>query len=131
MDLDQQPAPSACRWRVRPWRRNTEQSYSIPSAIQQCDRLVGVGVPLKVDARLGAALTFGNYLSVASASASRAPQDRPRETGRTRRNCGEDLFSYHPADYAILGGSWGLEEGGSVHHNAIVAGAGAVPVDAA
>lgn len=128
MDLDQQPAVTLPVEGKALARRNTEQSYSIPSAIQQCDRLISVA-PLKVDARLGAALTFGNYLGVASASTY-----GPRKTGLYKlgepAEIAVDLFSYHPADYAILGGSWGLEEGGSVHYNAIVAGAGAVPVDA-
>jgi uncharacterized protein (DUF362 family) len=48
-----------------------------------------------------------------------------------------DLFSFHPADYALLGGSWGVEGDGphapgarSVHHNVIIAGANADSVDA-
>ena len=41
------------------------------------------------------------------------------------------VFDHHPADYAILGGCWGMEEGGSVHHNAIIAGPNAVSIDAA
>jgi uncharacterized protein (DUF362 family) len=49
-----------------------------------------------------------------------------------------DLFSYHPADYAIAGGAWGVEGGWpsdpgarGVHHNVMVAGPNAVSVDAA
>ena len=47
-----------------------------------------------------------------------------------------DLFGFHPGDYAIVGGSWGLEGDGphapaanSVPHNVIVAGPNAVAVD--
>jgi uncharacterized protein (DUF362 family) len=48
-----------------------------------------------------------------------------------------DLFSYHPADFALAGGCWGLEGDGpdgpgasSVHHNVVIAGARAISVDA-
>jgi uncharacterized protein (DUF362 family) len=48
-----------------------------------------------------------------------------------------DLFRFHSAAYAIVGGSWGLECDGphapgahSVHHNVIIAGPDAVTVDA-
>ena len=47
-----------------------------------------------------------------------------------------DLFSFHPADYALVGGTWGLEGdwphapgARSVHHNVIVAGPNALAVD--
>jgi len=46
------------------------------------------------------------------------------------------FLGFHPADYAILGGSWGVEADGpyapgaeSVHHNLVIAGADAVAVD--
>lgn len=41
-----------------------------------------------------------------------------------------DLFGYHPADYAILGGSWGFEEDRSLHHNLVLASVNGVAVDA-
>ena len=128
MDLDQQPAIALPVEGKTLARRNTEQSYSIPKAIQQCDRLISVA-PLAVDSRLGAALTFGNYLSIASASRYGTARSGLEKLGEPAE-IAVDLFSYHPADYAILGGSWGMEEGGSVHHNLIVAGASAVSVDA-
>jgi uncharacterized protein (DUF362 family) len=128
MDLDQQPAVALPVEGKALARRNTEQSYSIPKAIQQCDRMISVA-PLRVHPRLGAALTFGNYLGIAPASRYGTPKTGLDKLGEPAE-IAVDLFSYHPADYAILGGSWGMEEGGSVHHNVIVAGAGAVPVDA-
>jgi uncharacterized protein (DUF362 family) len=48
-----------------------------------------------------------------------------------------DLFSFHPADYAILGGEWGIEgdapfgpRAAAVRHNLVLAGANAVALDA-
>jgi uncharacterized protein (DUF362 family) len=128
MDLDQQPTTILPVEGKALARRNAGQAYSVPNAIQQCDRLISVA-PLKVDPRLGAALTFGNYLGIAPASRYGTAKTGLDKLGEPAE-IAVDLFSYHPADYAILGGSWGMEEGGSVHHNVIVAGASAVPVDA-
>jgi hypothetical protein len=128
MDLDQQPAIALPVEGKALARRNTEQSYFIPKAVQQCDRLISVA-PLKVHPRLGAALTFGNYLGIAPATRYGTAKEGLDKLGEPAE-IAVDLFSYHPADYALLGGSWGMEEGRSVHHNLIVAGASAVSVDA-
>jgi uncharacterized protein (DUF362 family) len=42
-----------------------------------------------------------------------------------------DLLAYRPADFALVGGSWGIEgDNASVHYNVMVAGMKAVCVDA-
>ena len=128
MDLDQQPAialPVEGKALAAPeYRAVLFHSKGHPAVRPADQRGAAEG-----RSRLGAALTFGNYLSIASASSM-----GPAKTGLDKlgepAEIAVDLFSYHPADYAILGGSWGMEEGGSVHHNVIVAGASAVPVDA-
>jgi uncharacterized protein (DUF362 family) len=84
---------------------------------------------VKVYPRLGAALTFGNYHGIAPATRYGTAKEGLDKLGEPAE-IAVDLFSYHPADYALLGGSWGIEEGRSVHHNLIVAGASAVSVDA-
>ena len=40
-----------------------------------------------------------------------------------------DLFSYHPGDYTLLGGSWSLKEDRNIRCNVVIAGANAVAVD--
>jgi uncharacterized protein (DUF362 family) len=109
-------------------RRNTQQSYSIPKTIQQCDRLISVA-PLKTHSRMGVALTFGNYLGIASDARYGLRKSGLGKLGELDE-ISADLFSFHPADYAILGGSWGLEGDRSVHHNVVVAAVNAVAVDA-
>jgi uncharacterized protein (DUF362 family) len=99
---------------------NPQRSYRVPKTIQQCDRLISV-CPLKTQREMGVALSMENYLGIAPES---------RKPG-TLEQTAVELFSFHPADYAIIGGCWGVgSEGASVHHNVIVAGANAVAVDA-
>jgi uncharacterized protein (DUF362 family) len=110
-------------------------AYTIAKAIQQCDKLISVA-PLKTDARTAVALTFSNYLGIAPGSKYGFPKTGLQKMGRPE-DVVVDLFHYHPADYCILGGSFGVEGDGpdgpgaaSVHHNLLVAGTKAVSVDA-
>jgi uncharacterized protein (DUF362 family) len=78
--------------------------------------------PLATSEQTGVSLSVANYRGIAPGDHLKLGQ--PDEVL-------VDLFSYHPADYAIVGGAWGIEGGGrSVHHNVLVAGANAVSVDA-
>ena len=103
-------------------RNNSSGVYSVPKVVQQCDRVISVA-PLRTDPATGVALSVANYFGLL--------KDDPRKLG-TPDEVMIDLFSYHPADFAILGGCWGTEGDGSspVHHNLIVAGAKAPCVDA-
>jgi uncharacterized protein (DUF362 family) len=114
-------------------KRNPEGVYKIPKTIQQCDRLISVA-PLKCHPRMGVSLGLGNYLGIAPGAEYGFPKTGLDKLGDPDEVV-VDLFSYHPADYAILGGGWGVEidETGarrSVHHNLVLAGAKAVSVDA-
>jgi uncharacterized protein (DUF362 family) len=116
-------------------RNNREGIYSIPKTIQQCDRIISVA-PLKTHTMTGVSLAIKNYFGIGPGASYGFPKDGLHRLGSPNEVM-LDLFSFHPADYAIVGGSWGLEGDGphapgarSVHHNVIVAGPNAVAVDA-
>ncbi|MBI4876079.1 MAG: DUF362 domain-containing protein [Acidobacteria bacterium] len=106
-------------------KRNAQGVYRIPKTVQQCDKIVSVAA-LTTHPRMGVSLAIGNYLGIAGGLDKLGEPDE----------VAADLFSYHPADYALVGGEWGLEtdESGArrgVHHNLVLAGPNAVAVDAA
>ncbi|MGE5569699.1 MAG: DUF362 domain-containing protein [Rhodospirillales bacterium] len=112
-----------------------ERTYHVPKTIQQCDRLISV-CPLKTHAGTGISAAMKNYIGIAPGSHYGFPKDALHKLGPLEQTI-VDLFSIHPADYAIAGGCWGIggkgpfHPGGvSVHHNLILAGASAVAVDA-
>jgi uncharacterized protein (DUF362 family) len=116
-------------------RNNREGIYSIPKTIQQCDRIISVA-PLKTHTMTGVSLAIKNYFGIGPGVRYGFPKDGLHKLGSPNEVM-LDLFSFHPADYAIVGGSWGLEGDGphapgarSIHHNVIVAGPNAVAVDA-
>ncbi|HEY2012067.1 MAG TPA: DUF362 domain-containing protein [Bryobacteraceae bacterium] len=109
-------------------RNNPAGTYTIPKIIRQCDRLISVA-PLATDPASGVSLSMGNYLGIAPGSKYGFPKDGLLKLGSADEIM-IDLFGYHPADLAVVGGCWGLEgEGASVHHNLVVAGMKAVCVD--
>ncbi len=101
--------------------------YELPRTIQQCDRVISVA-PLKTHPRLGVSLTLGNYLGIVPDGADRRQASSLEDSGKLAE-LAVDMFSYHPADYALLGGSWSLENGRSKRCNVLVAGANALAVD--
>ena len=116
-------------------RNNPAGIYSIPKTIQQCDRLISVA-PLKTHAMTGVSLALKNYFGIGPGAKYGFPKEGLHKLGEPAEVL-VDLFSFHPADYALLGGSWGVEGDGphgpgarSVHHNVIIAGANALSVDA-
>jgi hypothetical protein len=110
-------------------RNNPENAYFVPKTIQQCDRIISVA-PLATGERTGVSLSVANYWGIAPGAHYGFPKTGLLKLGQPD-DVIVDLFSYHPADYAIVGGAWGLEGGGrSVHHNVLVAGTNAVSVDA-
>ena len=91
-------------------------TYGIPKIIQQCDRLISIA-PLATDPAMGVSLSVGNYAAISS---------KPVATDEAL----VDLFSYRPADLALVGGCWGVEgDGTQVHHNVLISGMKAVAVD--
>ncbi len=114
---------------------NPSGVYSIPKVIQQCDRVISVA-PMQTDATSGVSLSVKNYLGIAPGSKYGFPKDGLLKLGSPDEVM-IDLFSYHPADFAIVGGCWGVEGDGpggsgaaSVHHNIAIAGVKAMCVDA-
>ena len=114
---------------------NPAGAHTIAKVIQQCDKLISIA-PLKTDTRNGVALTFGNYLGIAPGARYGFPKSGLDKLGSPEEVL-VDLFSYHPADFSILGGSFGVEGDGpagpgaaSVHYNVLIAGVRAVSVDA-
>jgi uncharacterized protein (DUF362 family) len=105
--------------------RNRTGSYRVVRAFQECDKLISLS-PLRTDPDLGVALAMSNHLRV-------APGESLRALGEPHQLL-VDLFALRPADYAIVGGSWGLEGEGektaSVRYNVLIAGSKAPAVDA-
>ena len=116
--------------------RNKEGDYHIPQTIQQCDKLISVA-PLRTHRQMGVSLAIGNYLGIAPGSVYGMPGKPKLFALGAAEELAADLFSYHPADFCLLGGSWGIEGDGpkapggkSVHYNVLVGGANAVAADA-
>ena len=71
--------------------------YTIPKIVQQCDRLISIA-PLSTDPATGVSLSIGNYAAI-------SPQTTVSDETLI------DLFSYRPADLALVGGCLGLRKG--------------------
>ena len=114
-------------------RNNPRNSYTVPKLIQQCDRLISVA-PMATDPASGVSLSVANMLGIAPGSRYGFPKAELMKLGSADEVM-IDLSSYHPADFAIVGGCYGVEGEGlgpgaaSVHHNVVIAGAKAVCVD--
>jgi uncharacterized protein (DUF362 family) len=116
-------------------RGNPSGRYTIAKLIQQCDKIISIA-PLKTDVRTGVALTFANYLGIAPGPTYGFPKNGLLKLGSLDEVI-VDLQGYHPADFSILGGSFGVEGDGpagpgaaTVHHNVLVAGLRPASVDA-
>jgi uncharacterized protein (DUF362 family) len=116
-------------------KNNPDGLYHIPKTIQQCDKLISLS-PLKTHRLTGVSLSLKNYFGVGPGAKYGFPKSGLHKLGAVDEVI-VDLFSFHPADYAILGGCWGVEGDGpsapgarSVHYSVILAGANAVAVDA-
>jgi hypothetical protein len=116
--------------------KNKEGAYHIPQTIQQCDKLISVA-PLRTHTAMGVALSIGNYLGIAPGAVYGMPGKPKLFALGAAEELAADLFSYHPADFCLLGGCWGVEGDGpkapggkSVRYNLIIGGANAVAVDA-
>jgi len=116
-------------------RLNPAGRYTIAKVIAECDKLISIA-PLKTDARTGVALTFSNYLGIAPGAKYGFPKSDLLKLGSLDEVM-VDLHSYHPADFSILGGSFGVEGDGPagpgatpVHYNVLVAGPRPASVDA-
>jgi hypothetical protein len=110
-------------------RNNPGGRYAIPKIVQQCDKLITVA-PLQTDAASGVSLAVKSYMGIAPGSKYGFPKDALLKLGSAEEVM-LDLFSYRPADLAVLGGCWGVEgDASSVHHNLAIAGMKPLCVDA-
>ena len=96
-------------------RRDVE--YRIPKAVLDCDRLITIA-PLRVE-KGRPSLTLDNYRIIAGSGGQGTPDQ-----------IAMDLFGFHPAEFAVLGGTWVLRDGSRVRHNVLLAGPMASAVDA-
>jgi hypothetical protein len=110
---------------------NPGKAYTVARVMRQADKVISVA-PLKTDAASGVALTAANSFGIAPGSKYGFPKDALFKLG-TRDEIAVDLMSYHPPDFATLGGCLGVEGGGAdastVRHNLLVAGTKPVCVD--
>lgn len=108
---------------------NKDGMYWLPKSIQQCDKLISVS-PLKIYPKIGASLAMGNYLGIAPGAKYGFPKSGLDKLGDLN-DVLIDLYSFHPADYAMAGGCLGVEghPHSTVHHNLVIAGLSAVAVD--
>jgi hypothetical protein len=91
-------------------KSNPAGVYRVPRVLRECDKVISVA-PFAVHPTAGVALSVMNYLGF-------APAAHYGDEGEEAM----DLFSFHPADYAIVGGA--------ERHNVLIAGTNAVAVDA-
>lgn len=109
-------------------KRNPQGVYHVARVLRECDKVISIA-PLSTRAGTGVALSVMNYLGFAVEGRSGAVDEAA--------GMAMDLFSFHPADYAIVGGPSGAESDGTAtggtrlrQHNVIVAGTNAPAVDA-
>ena len=115
-------------------KNNKAGTYHLAKTYLHCDKVISVA-PLKTHSKLGVALSLANYLGLAPGGKYGFPKDKLYELGDLNEIV-VDLYSYHPADYAILGGCFGIEGDGpsapggkSVHYNILLSGANGPAVD--
>jgi uncharacterized protein (DUF362 family) len=115
--------------------RNPKGIYHVPRVLRECDKVISIA-PLSTSTATGVALTMMNYLGF-------APAEHNGDSGQALAGLGDpgevavDLFSFHPADYAITGGTFAAEAESSTghntrlrRHNVLIAGTNAPAVDA-
>lgn len=112
----------------------TATVYHVAAALLRCDKLITVA-PFNTGPG-GVVLTLGSYSGFLPSIRYGRLKERAFKPEAPHETL-VDVFSFRPADYAILGGEWALEGDGPfgsgaapVRHNVILAGANPVAVDA-
>jgi len=115
--------------------RNPNGVYHVPRVLRECDKVVSIA-PLSTRAGSGIGLSMLNYLGFAPANVYGERKERLLASGAPGE-IAVDLFSFHPADYSIVGGTFAAESDGSPdgntrmrRHNVLIAGTNAPAVDA-
>lgn len=93
-------------------KRNPGGVYRVPRALRECDKVIAL-------APLGAEHSLLGYLGFCGAQRLGSEEERGEAA--------LDLFSFHPADYSIVGGTFAPVPGG--RHNLIIAANNAPAVD--
>jgi uncharacterized protein (DUF362 family) len=106
-------------------RRNPQGAYHVPRLLRECDKIVSIA-PLATMPGSGIGLSIMNYLGFASGAQYGYPKNLAAlgEPGEVAL----DLFSFHPADYAIAGGTFAADTR-MRRHNVLIAGTSALAVD--
>ena len=110
------------------WRCSGRR-FQLARAVAECDALVTLS-PLKTNIGAGVSLALKNSFGTAPGSVYGFPKFGLHALGPLEELI-VDVFSFRPADYALLGGPWGIEGNpdASVPHNLLVAGQNCVAVD--
>lgn len=113
-------------------KQNPDGLYRIPRILRECDKVISIA-PLATMAGPGVALSLINYLSFFLDGRQTPAAGRLTEASEMA----VDLFSFHPAEYAIVGGSLAAEADGPAslqtrmrRYNVVIAGTNAPAVDA-
>ncbi len=93
-------------------RHNPQGFYRIPRVLRECDKVISIA-SLAAHPVASIAMSMVNYLGFSPSSRTGLPGE-----------IAVDLFSFHPADYAILGPAASPRR-----HNVVVAGTNATAVD--
>ena len=91
-----------------PWAQR-EAKYRVPKAILHCDKLIAI-VPLRID-NGRPSMAIDSYRAAVKPASAVSSQDI----------AAVDAFCFHPADYAVLGGTRVLKNGKMSRHNVVVA----------
>lgn len=112
-----------------PWRASGRR-FRLARALAECDALITLS-PLKTNIGAGVSLALKNSFGTAPGSVYGFPKFGLHALGPLEELI-VDVFSFRPADYALLGGFHGIEGApdASVRHDLLVAGRNAVAVDA-
>jgi hypothetical protein len=92
------------------WSRR-DVTFRIPKAILQCDKVISIA-PLRIE-NGRPSLSIDNYRLLSSGEKS---------GGSSLDVDAIDLFGFHPAEFAVLGGTHVLRDGKRVRHNLVLAG---------
>jgi hypothetical protein len=108
--------------------KNAAGMYHVPRVLRECDKVISIA-PLGTGAGSGVGLTVMNYLGFAPGEKYGYPKSGLAALGAA----GEvalDYYSFHPADYAIVGGTMAGDGKGARRHNVVIAGTNGPAVDA-
>lgn len=102
--------------------RNPDGVYKLARVFRECDKVITVS-PLRTHPATGVALSVFSYLAFAGDQQKLPSLGEPVDVLN-------DIYLHHPAEYAIVGGSYHHDGARKIHHNLIIAGANALCVDA-